>query len=109
MKCGNMSTRKQMRPLKGNIEIFEQIETEYGAVDAYITGRNVKEVMESFSETVSKYKPGMMGEALVWEYLRNVGIDGVKPDTHIRRFLSGNRMGDHWFRLRHQWKMFIGR
>ena len=35
----------------------------------------------------------MMGEALVWEYLRNVGIDGVKPDTHIRRFLSGNRMG----------------
>ena len=94
MKFGNMSTRKQMRALKGNIEILEQVETEYGSVDAYITGTDVKEVVESFSKTGSKYKLGMMGEALVWEYLRNVGIDGVKPDTHIRRFLSGNRIGE---------------
>jgi|GEM_PF-129301 len=93
LKCGNMSTRKQMRALKGNIEILERIAEEYGSVDTYIAGTDSKEVVESFSKAGSEYKLGMMGEALVWEYLRNVGIDGVKPDSHIRRFLSGNRMG----------------
>lgn len=27
------------------------------------------------------------------EYLRNVGIDGMKPDVHLCRFFSGERMG----------------
>lgn len=93
-KCGNMSTRKQMKALRGNIETFERIEQEYGSLDKYVTGHNAEQVVEAFSKNGSKYKLGMMGEALVWEYLRNVGIDGVKPDTHIRRFLSGNRMGE---------------
>lgn len=93
LKCGNMSTRKQMKALKGNVEILEKIEGEFGSVDAYITGYDVREVVDAFSNAKSEYKLGMMGEALVWEYLRNVGIDGVKPDTHIRRFLAGNRMG----------------
>lgn len=35
----------------------------------------------------------MLGEALVWEYLRNVGIDGAKPYTHQRRFFGVDRMG----------------
>ena len=93
LKCGNMSTRKQMQALKGNVEVFERLSKEYGSVDAYITGIDAEKVVESLSKNGSEYKLGMMGEALVWEYLRNVGIDGVKPDTHIRRFLSGNRMG----------------
>lgn len=38
-----------------------------------------------------------MGEALCWEYLRNVGIDGAKPDVHLRRFPGSQRMrtGNH--------------
>lgn len=36
--------------------------------------------------------PGLV-ERLAWEYLRNVGIDGAKPDTHLRRFLGADRMG----------------
>ena len=40
------------------------------------------------------YKLHQVGEALAWEYIRNVGIDGAKPDTHIRRFLGSDRMGD---------------
>jgi hypothetical protein len=36
----------------------------------------------------------MLGEALAWEYIRNVGIDGCKPDTHLRRFLGSERMGN---------------
>ena len=93
LKCGNMSTRKQMNALKGNIEVFERLEHEYGAIDKYIISHSPKELVAAFSDADSEYKLGMMGEALVWEYLRNIGIDGVKPDTHIRRFLSGNRMG----------------
>jgi hypothetical protein len=31
-------------------------------------------------------------EPLVWEYLRNVGIDGAKPDIHLRRFFGSDRM-----------------
>lgn len=93
LKCGNMSTRKQMKALKGNIEVFERIEHEYGDIDKFVITHTPEELVALFSKAGSKYKLGMMGEALVWEYLRNVGIDGVKPDTHIRRFLAGNRMG----------------
>ena len=93
LKCGNMSTRKQMRALRGNIEVFERIQDEYGAVDKYIITHAPEDLVKAFSDVESDYKLGMMGEALVWEYLRNIGIDGVKPDTHIRRFLAGNRMG----------------
>ena len=28
------------------------------------------------------------------EYLKNVGIDAVKPDVHLRRFFSCSRMGN---------------
>lgn len=93
LKCGNRSTRKQMSALKGNIEVFERLEQEYGAVDTFIGERSSAAVVAAFSQAGSTYKLDMMGEALVWEYLRNVGIDGVKPDTHIRRFLGSNRMG----------------
>ncbi len=34
-----------------------------------------------------------MGEALIWEYLRNVGVDGAKPDVHMKRILGHNRLG----------------
>lgn len=93
LKCGNMSTRRQMKALRGNIEVFERLEQEYGAIDNFIITHTPEELAAAFSDANSDYKLGMMGEALVWEYLRNVGIDGVKPDTHIRRFLAGNRMG----------------
>ena len=94
LKCGNMSTRKQMKALKGNIEVFERLEQEYGAIDKFIITHTSEELVAAFSDADSEYKLGMMRDALVWVYLRNVGIDGVKPDTHIRRFLSGNRMGE---------------
>ena len=33
-----------------------------------------------------------IGTALAWEYLRNVGIDGAKPDVHLKRILSSERL-----------------
>ena len=47
--------------------------------------------MKDLSE--GKYKLKYVGKALAWEYLRNVGVDGAKPDTHLKRILGSNRLG----------------
>lgn len=97
IKCGNMSTKAQMEALADNVRTFQHIEEEFGSIDAFITSRPVEEIVGKLSNGKSQYKLKMLGEALVWEYLRNVGIDGAKPDTHLRRFLGADRMGtgDH--------------
>lgn len=93
MKCGNMSTKAQMRALKDNIQTFCRIENEFGSIDAFITSAPTISIVEKLSDGASSYKLKMLGEALVWEYLKRVGIDAVKPDTHLRRFLGAERMG----------------
>lgn len=39
-------------------------------------------IVRKLSNYWSQYKIKMLGEALAWEYIRNVGIDACKPDTH---------------------------
>ena len=72
---------------------MESIIAEYGSMDAFVTSAPAQHIVELLSSAKSKYKLAMLGEALVWEYIRNVGIDGCKPDTHLRRFLGNQRMG----------------
>lgn len=93
IKCGNISTKSQMNALSYNIHIFESIEKEYGSLDEFVTSKPAYEIVRDLSSNGSPYKLKMLGEALAWEYLRNVGIDGAKPDVHLCRFLSGDRMG----------------
>lgn len=93
LKCGNISTKAQMKSLHYNITVFKKITSEYGSVDAFVTSAPAHEIVQRFSKADSPYKLRMLGDALVWEYLRNLGIDGAKPDTHLRRFLSKDRMG----------------
>lgn len=93
IKCGNMSTKAQMKALADNIRTFQRIEKENGSVDDYITADSADVIVQRLSKRSSPYKLKMLGEALVWEYLRNVGVDGAKPDTHMRRFLGSDRMG----------------
>ena len=88
-----MSTKAQMEALADNVRTFQHIEEEFGSIDAFITSESTDRIVEKLSSRTSPYKLKMMGEALVWEYLRNVGIDGAKPDTHLRRFLGADRMG----------------
>lgn len=94
LKCGNISTKAQMNSLHKNITTMEKIANEYGSMDAFVTSVAPLQVVELLSSGKSKYKLAMLGEALAWEYIRNVGIDGCKPDTHLRRFLGNERMGD---------------
>lgn len=92
-KCGNISTRAQMEALPDNVRTLQKIEQDYGSIDAFITAELPEAIVEKLSDGKSSYKMKMLGEALAWEYLRNVGIDGAKPDTHLRRFLGADRMG----------------
>lgn len=94
LKCGNISTAKQMKALTRNIAVFERIEKEYGSVDSFVTSGSAADVVGMLSSTDSEYKLSMVGEALAWEYIRNAGVDGIKPDTHVRRFLGKQRMGE---------------
>ena len=94
LKCGNISTKAQMKALADNIRIFEELEKEYGSMDAFITSDAPEVIVKKLSQSNSPYKLHQVGESLAWEYIRNVGIDGAKPDTHIRRFLGSNRMGE---------------
>ena len=82
-----------MSVLADNINTFRRIEKEYGSIDAFITSGPTIDIVEKMSQKSSPYKLKMLGEALVWEYLKKVGIDGAKPDTHLRRFLGADRMG----------------
>ena len=94
LKCGNISTRSQMNVLSYNIDILESIEKEYGSVDLFVLSSPAHEIVQKLTRKDSKYKLKMIGVALAWEYLRNVGIDGAKPDVHLCRFFSGSRMGN---------------
>lgn len=93
LKCGNICTKNQMKALSYNIQNFRRIEKEYGSIDAFITVKPTETIVHKLTKSTSPFKMKMLGEALAWEYLRNVGIDGAKPDTHLRRFFGGDRLG----------------
>lgn len=91
LKCGNIATKKQMESLKENIVMIEKIEYENGGLDNYFTKSPAVIIAKDLSN--GKYKLKYVGYALAWEYLRNIGIDGAKPDTHMKRILGTDRLG----------------
>lgn len=80
-----------MANLNENILILKKIEKDYGSLDAYVTSNKPDVIVRELSS--GRYKLRGVGPALAWEYLRNVGIDGAKPDTHLKRFMGSQRMG----------------
>ncbi|WP_155832597.1 hypothetical protein [Butyrivibrio sp. AE3006] len=91
--CGSRLTNAQMKALHENIATVEKIISEYGSMDAFVTSRPQRDVVKLMSSNGSKYKIKQFGPALTWEYLRNVGIDGAKPDVHMKRILGSERLG----------------
>lgn len=91
LKCGNIATVKQMESLSYNIKMLEWIEKEHGNIDNYINNNSAMSVVYDLS--AGKYKLKYVGNALAWEYLRNIGVDGAKPDTHLKRILGYGRLG----------------
>lgn len=92
IKCGNRAIKKQMESLNYNIRVLQQIESVYGSLDNFVTSDSPHKIAMELSSG-SQYKLKQVGYALALEYLRNVGIDAVKPDTHIIRILGHERLG----------------
>lgn len=93
LKCYNpYTTKNQMTFLKNNIETFEKIEDKYGSLDKFITHSTPANIVKLLADSNSNYKLKYAGVALVCEYLRNVGIDIVKPDVHIKRIVGADRL-----------------
>ena len=93
IRCGNRKTKAQMTALHDNIYVFEWIVEDYGSMDSFVTSAPAHDIVAALSSSKSKYKLMQVGEALAWEYIRNVGVDGAKPDLHLRRFFGNKRMG----------------
>lgn len=93
LKCGNIATKKQMISLNDNILMLEKIELDFGELDNFYLALPANEIVKLLSNTNSKYKLKYIGYALAWEFLRNVGVDGAKPDLHMRRIFGERRLG----------------
>lgn len=93
LKCYSpYTTKNQMISLKANIETFEKIEQDFGSLEKFITHTTPVNIIKNLADSNSIYKLKYSGVALVCEYLRNVGIDVIKPDVHIKRILGVERL-----------------
>lgn len=91
IKCGNISIEKQMQSLPENILRLREIEQWHGDLDHFVQMYTPDRVAKLLSSD-KKYKIKYVGFALALEYLRNVGINEIKPDVHIKRIISNRRL-----------------
>ena len=93
LKCYSpFTTKNQMYSLKENIEILEKIANKYNGIDNFVTQSTPENVVKMLADKNSVYKLRFAAVALVCEYLRNVGIDIIKPDAHIKRISGADRL-----------------
>lgn len=88
---GTTSTNAQMQALEHNISTLEKIEKEYKSLDNFITSDIPINIVKLLAEK-GRFKLDQLGVPLVCEYLRNVGIDIIKPDRHIKRILASDKL-----------------
>jgi hypothetical protein len=91
LKCGNRADKKQMNSLAANIRTLARIDVELGGLDSFVSRHRPDRVAQTLS-TTGPHKLLYVGPALALEYLKNVGIRASKPDVHVRRSLSGDRL-----------------
>lgn len=99
LHCASQYTMKQMTALLDvNLPKLKAWEQKCGSIDAYYQSYiendpTLKSLVSALALQDSPDKQGQMGEALVAEYLKNVGYDLAKPDRHICRILGRNYLG----------------
>lgn len=97
--CASYSTWKQMEALlHTNLPKLMELDKRPGGIDGFYAevigdSDTPAGLIAILSGKSSRWKLAQMGEALVCEYLKNVGYDIAKPDTHIRRILGGKILG----------------
>ena len=94
ISCGNRRIKHQMKALRGNIEKLKSFAKQCGSIEAYYQQYVEKDPSyESLVRALCSKENRMveLGVPLISEYLRNIGYDILKPDTHIKRIL-GNKI-----------------
>lgn len=88
--CGNRRIAKQMEEVAYNMSILDYYENKFGDVDApmQMAVENPMEVLWTFSNSKSLLKFRGVAIALAAQYMKNLGIDIVKPDVHLRRIIE---------------------
>lgn len=96
IKCGNRRISYQMSELQWNIDILHRIDEEYGSLHEFDVKYPVYDVAKRLCSGYDKLYG--IGPALALEYLKNVGVDCVKPDVHIIRILQrfGYNINNEW-------------
>jgi len=92
IRCGNRKIAAQMETLARNIEMFESLAHEFGSMDAFVTSQEPERIAKELGSG-RRYKLKEIGFTLAMEYLRNVGINAIKPDLHICRLIGPQRLG----------------
>jgi hypothetical protein len=92
IRCGNRKIAAQMEHLARNIEMFETLANEFGSVDAFVTSQEPARIAKELGSG-KRYKLKEIAFTLAMEYLRNVGINAIKPDLHICRLIGPQRFG----------------
>ncbi|QOR36860.1 hypothetical protein IMX26_08650 [Clostridium sp. 'deep sea'] len=80
LKCGNLAIHKQMASLESNINRLLEIKEMHGNLDEFVTSDTPYNIAKKLASEKT-YKIKFFGIALALEYLRNVGIDAIKPDV----------------------------
>ena len=88
IKCGNIGIKSQILALRDNIVTLERIAKDHGSIDEYYNKTPRDELINSLASGKGKYKLKWLGDALVPEYLKNVGVNVVKPDRHLCRLVT---------------------
>jgi hypothetical protein len=90
--CGNRAIKKQMESLSYNIDVLFKIKTRHGTLDEFVTSDTPENLSKELGEK-GDFKLKQIGIPLAFEYLKNVGIEAIKPDVQIMRVLSKKRLG----------------
>lgn len=95
IKCGNKSLSSQMKALKDNVRMLCSIESNTSkSLNDFFSGEKPLDIANKLSESGSTFKLKGFGLPLACEFLKNVGIDCVKPDVHLCRFFGCSLIGD---------------
>lgn len=90
--CGNRRIVQQMQEIPYNIQILDRIEETCGSVDNPMqiasNPENTIDVLWVYSNPKSALKFKGVAVALAAQYMKNLGVDLVKPDVHLRRILE---------------------
>jgi len=79
---------RKLRACIENAKIMKEISKEYGSFGEYLE-RNKADLKKLKEDLMKKFH--YLGNVLVLEYLKEIGIDSIKPDVHVIRVM--HRLG----------------